>query len=149
MIYKCLPFFFSDLLPHNLSGQAQTREFLLKVVDILVDYINDVNDRDEKVLHFKHPEEMLRLLKLDIPNEGVPLQNLIDDCSLTLKHQVKTGKKNVSFLLLFLKSVSVFERVYTVFVQGFIKFIVKRVLLFLHNIILLYIVYTYNIHDTL
>ncbi|XP_026816014.1 glutamate decarboxylase-like [Rhopalosiphum maidis] len=101
----------TDLLPHNLSGQAQTREFLLKVVDILVDYINDVNDRDEKVLHFKHPEEMLRLLKLDIPNEGVPLQNLIDDCSLTLKHQVKTGKKNVSFLLLFLKSVSVFERV--------------------------------------
>ncbi|XP_060848269.1 glutamate decarboxylase isoform X1 [Rhopalosiphum padi] len=81
----------TDLLPHNLSGQAQTREFLLKVVDILVDYINDVNDRDEKVLHFKHPEEMLRLLKLDIPNEGVPLQNLIDDCSLTLKHQVKTG----------------------------------------------------------
>lgn len=88
-------FFFADLLPHNLSGQVPTREFLLKIVDILVDYINDVNDRDEKVLHFKHPEEMLRLLKLDIPDEGVPLQNLIDDCSLTLKHQVKTGKKLV------------------------------------------------------
>lgn len=84
-------FFFSDLLPHNLNGQAPTKEFLLKVVDILVDYIKDVNDRDEKVLHFKHPEEMLRLLKLDLPDEGEPLQNLIDDCSLTLKHQVKTG----------------------------------------------------------
>lgn len=97
---------FSDLLPHNLSGQVPTREFLLKVVDILVDYINDVNDRDEKVLHFKHPEEMLRLLKLDIPNEGVSLQNLIDDCSLTLKHQVKTGKKVISFELLFLQTIS-------------------------------------------
>lgn len=75
-----------------MSGQAQTREFLLKVVDILIDYIKDVNNRDEKVLHFKHPEEMLRLLKLELPNEGVSLQNLIDDCSLTLKHQVKTGK---------------------------------------------------------
>lgn len=79
-------------MPHNLNGQAPTKEFLLKVVDILVDYIKDVNDRDEKVLHFKHPEEMLRLLKLDLPDEGEPLQNLIDDCSLTLKHQVKTGK---------------------------------------------------------
>lgn len=80
-------------MPHNLSGQAQTREFLLKLVDILVDYIKDVNDRDEKVLHFKHPDEMLRLLNLDIPDEGLSLQNLIDDCSLTLKHQVKTGKR--------------------------------------------------------
>lgn len=64
------------------------------MVDILVDYIKDVNDRDEKVLHFKHPEEMLRLLKLDLPEEGVPLQKLIDDCNLTLKHQVKTGEDN-------------------------------------------------------
>lgn len=87
-------FFFSDLLPHNLNGQAPTREFLLKLVDILVDYIKDVNDRDEKVLHFKHPEEMLRLLQLDLPEEGMPLQKLIDDCNLTLKHQVKTGKNN-------------------------------------------------------
>lgn len=103
-------FFFADLLPHNLFGQAPTREFLLKIVDILVDYINDVNDRDEKVLHFKHPEEMLRLLKLDIPDKGVPLQNLIDDCSLTLKHQVKTGKNNLFSLIVFLKTVTVFER---------------------------------------
>lgn len=104
-------------MPHNLSGQVPTREFLLKIVDILVDYINDVNDRDEKVLHFKHPEEMLRLLKLDIPDEGVPLQNLIDDCSLTLKHQVKTGKKLVWFSLTdFLKTFSIFERVHVVIV---------------------------------
>lgn len=84
--------FVLDLLPHNLSGQVPTREFLLKVVDILVDYIKNVNDRDEKVLHFKHPDEMLRLLKLDLPEEGVPLQHLVDDCYAALKHQVKTGK---------------------------------------------------------
>jgi glutamate decarboxylase len=84
--------FFPDLLPHNLFGQAPTKEFLLKVVDILIDYIKDVNDRDEKVLHFKQPEEMLRLLNLDLPDEGMPLQNLVDDCNLTLQHQVKTGK---------------------------------------------------------
>lgn len=92
--YTCICFvFFTDLLPHNLAGQEPTREFLLKIVDILIDYIKDVNDRDEKVLHFKHPEEMLRLLKLDIPEEGETLQRLVDDCSLTLKHQVKTGKR--------------------------------------------------------
>lgn len=86
-------------MPHNLSGQAPTKEFLLKVVDILVDYIKEVNDRDEKVLHFKHPEEMLRLLNLDLPNEGMSLQHLIDDCSATLKHQVKTGKITKKFKL--------------------------------------------------
>lgn len=66
-----------------------------------MDYIKDVNDRDKKVLHFKHPEEMLRLLNLDLPNDGMTLQNLIDDCSLTLKHQVKTGNDLIFIFFFF------------------------------------------------
>ena len=68
-----------------------TREFLLKVVDILLDHIKDEHDRNNKILDFHHPEEMRRLLDLDIPDKGVTLQQLVEDCSTTLKYQVKTG----------------------------------------------------------
>lgn len=50
------------------------------------------NDRKEKILDFHHPEEMLNLLDLHIPDKGVSLQQLIHDCATTLKYQVKTGK---------------------------------------------------------
>ena len=45
-----------------------------------------------KVLEFHHPEDMKKLLKLDIPDNPVTLQQLIVDCATTLKYQVKTGK---------------------------------------------------------
>lgn len=69
-----------------------TREFLLKVVDILIDYIRSINDRNEKVLDFRHPREMVALLQLELPDKGVTLQKLIDECDMAMKHQVKTGK---------------------------------------------------------
>lgn len=45
-------------------------------------------------MDFHHPEEMKKLLSLDIPDDPVNLQQLIVDCALTLKYQVKTGKCN-------------------------------------------------------
>ena len=69
-----------------------TREFLQKVVDLCLDFVKDTNDRNVKILDFHHPEEMKRLLDLDLPERALPLQQLIDDCRDTLKFQVKTGK---------------------------------------------------------
>ncbi|KAG8258892.1 Glutamate decarboxylase [Homalodisca vitripennis] len=68
-----------------------TREFLLKVVEILIDYIKEENDRSSKVLDFHHPEKMKTLLDLDVPDQGVSLQQLVKDCAVTLKYQVRTG----------------------------------------------------------
>lgn len=68
-----------------------TREFLLKVVDILIDYIKEENDRNSKVLDFHHPDKMMKLLDLDLPERGVNLQQLVKDCAITLKYQVRTG----------------------------------------------------------
>ena len=64
----------------------------MKVVDILVDYIKQQCDRNSKVLEFHHPSEMVKLLDLEIPEAGVTLQQLLIDCSTTLKYQVKTGE---------------------------------------------------------
>lgn len=82
-------------MPHNGVANAETREFLLKITDILLDYIKAQCDRKEPVLEFHHPEEMKRLLDLDVPDIGLPLQQLVQDCATTMKYQVKTGKFRV------------------------------------------------------
>lgn len=58
----------------------------------MLDFVKDTNDRQEKILDFHHPEDMTKLLDLKVPEEGVSLQQLIQDCATTLKYQVKTGK---------------------------------------------------------
>lgn len=70
----------------------ETKEFLLKVIDVLLDYVKAQCDRKEPILEFHHPEEMKRLLDLDVPDTALPLQQLIEDCATTMKYQVKTGK---------------------------------------------------------
>jgi len=81
-----------DLIPHVAAkADPQTREFLEKVIEVCIDYVVAQNDRNEKVLDFKHPEDMKKLLNLDIPDDPVNLQQLIADCATTLQYQVKTG----------------------------------------------------------
>lgn len=79
-------------MPTTVSAGPETREFLLKVIDVLLDFVKATNDRNEKVLDFHHPEDMKRLLDLEVPDRALPLQQLIEDCATTLKYQVKTGK---------------------------------------------------------
>ncbi|KAK0163060.1 hypothetical protein PV327_006771 [Microctonus hyperodae] len=81
----------SDILPQNVEGYPATKEFLMKVVDILLDYIKAENDRGTKVLEFHHPNDLMQLLDLELPDNGLTLQQLLLDCSTTLKYQVKTG----------------------------------------------------------
>jgi glutamate decarboxylase len=82
----------ADLLPYNTQqGVPVTREFLLKLIEVLLEFVRQTNDRNCKVLDFHHPADMRRLLDLDVPDRPVTLQQLIDDCCLTLKYQVKTG----------------------------------------------------------
>lgn len=85
-------FSLSDILPTNVAAVPETKEFLLKVTEILLDYIRTQNDRNERVLEFHHPEEMLKLLDLDLPETALPLQQLLKDCATTLKYQVRTGE---------------------------------------------------------
>lgn len=82
------------------SDSAETREFLQKIMELLIDYVNVQNDRKEKILDFHHPEDMKKLLSLDVPDDAVTLQQLVKDCALTLKYQVKTGKFQTFFFYL-------------------------------------------------
>lgn len=84
-------------MPNVETASPETREFLQKVIDILLDYVNACNDRNEKILDFHHPEDMKKLLDLEIADQPVPLQQLIVDCATTLKYQVKTGEYRFAF----------------------------------------------------
>lgn len=86
-------------MPTTTTAGPETREFLLKVIDVLLDFVKSSNDRNEKVLEFHHPEDMKRLLDLDVPDRAVNLQQLIEDCATTLKYQVKTGKLFFSLMI--------------------------------------------------
>ncbi|XP_026316462.1 glutamate decarboxylase isoform X2 [Hyposmocoma kahamanoa] len=83
--------YYDSILPYREDAGPQTREFLARVVDVLLDYVQKVNDRNEKILEFKMPEEMEKLLDLDLPENPLPLKQLLEDCKTALNHQVKTG----------------------------------------------------------
>lgn len=57
-----------------------------------MDFVRATHDRKEKILDFYHPEDMQKKLDLKIPEQGVSLQQLVHDCAVTLKYQVKTGE---------------------------------------------------------
>lgn len=82
---------YTDLLPHNENSQHETREFLQKIVDILIDYVELCFNRDEPVLDFHQPDCLKKKFDMEIPENGLPLNQLIEDCALALKHQVKSG----------------------------------------------------------
>jgi len=80
-----------DLLPFNQQAHAETREFLQKIVDILLDYIEMSYDRHEQVLEYHSPDKLEELFNIAIPHDGMTLQHLITDCATVLKYGVKTG----------------------------------------------------------
>merc|ERR1712012_1293679 len=70
---------------------AKTREFLRRVVEILLDHITVQNDRTTKILDFHNPEQLKEVIDFAIPDEPLNLDQLLVDCKDTLKYQVKTG----------------------------------------------------------
>lgn len=80
-----------DLLPFKSDAREETREFLQKIVEILLDYIEFSYNRDEHVLEYHQPEKLKELFNMQIPSEGMSLQHLITDCATVLKLGVKTG----------------------------------------------------------
>jgi glutamate decarboxylase len=59
---------------------------------ILLDFIDKTNDRNEKILDFHHPDQLLEVMDMSLPDNPQNLDQLLTDCKDTLKYQVKTGK---------------------------------------------------------
>lgn len=84
----------SDLLPAK-NGEEQTVQFLLEVVDILLNYVRKTFDRSTKVLDFHHPHQLLEGMEgfnLELSDHPESLEQILVDCRDTLKYGVRTGK---------------------------------------------------------
>ena len=95
--------FFSALYPvcqETDAADRNTREFLHRVIDILLDYVTTSNDRSKKILDFHHPEQMRESIDLKIPDKPLNLDQLLVDCKDTMKYGVRTGKF-IFFTLIF------------------------------------------------
>ena len=90
----------ADILPVNENAGAVTHQFLKQVVNICLDFIHKSNDRNEPVLEFHQPSELLKLYDFSIPAEGLDIEQLLKDCSECLKYQVKTGESFDTFILI-------------------------------------------------
>ncbi|EMP38679.1 Glutamate decarboxylase 1 [Chelonia mydas] len=85
--------FARDLLPAK-NGEEQTMQFLLEVVDILLNYVRKTFDRSTKVLDFHHPHQLLEGMEgfnLELSDNPESLEQILVDCRDTLKYGVRTG----------------------------------------------------------
>ena len=62
------------------------------MLEILWIFIRDTNDREKKVLDFHQPEQLMNIMDFSLPDHPQNLEQILADCSATLRHQVKTGK---------------------------------------------------------
>lgn len=83
---------YTDLLPFNeKNGNTVTKVFLRKMVEMFLDHIRKMNDRNEKVLEFRLPGDMESCMDYTIPQKPLPLQQILNDCHQTLFYHVKNG----------------------------------------------------------
>ena len=70
----------SDLLPQNTKNWEATELFLTQLVEILLKYIKEMNDRKSKILDFHHPTEMAQIIDVSIPDDPQDLEKLLNVC---------------------------------------------------------------------
>lgn len=90
-----------DLLPAK-NGEEQTVQFLLEVVDILLNYVRKTFDRSTKVLDFHHPHQLLEGMEgfnLELSDHPESLEQILVDCRDTLKYGVRTGKREEGLVI--------------------------------------------------
>lgn len=91
---------YTELVPWNPSGAKETLEWFQRLILILLDFIEKTNDRNEKILDFHHPSQLMQAMDLTVPDEPQNLDQLLTDCRDTLKYQVKTGEYYETFIVL-------------------------------------------------
>lgn len=79
-------------MPIKEGSGEQTKEFLQKVIKLLLDFIVESNDRSNTVLDFQQPEDLFKKFSMDIPEEPMNLGAILTDCKKALDNQVRTGK---------------------------------------------------------
>ena len=78
---------FKDIFPvaSGPDSEETTSKFLYAIVEILLDFINQTNDRDGQVLDFHHPSQITKAMDFTLPEQGLDLEQLVVDCRTALR----------------------------------------------------------------
>merc|ERR1719361_2160760 len=78
---------YKDIFPLSSGAEAEdlTSKFLYAVVEILLDFINQTNDRDASVLDFHHPSQITKAMDFSLPDTVLSLDQLVLDCRAALR----------------------------------------------------------------
>ena len=79
---------FKDIFPvaSGPDSEETTSKFLYAIVEILLDFINQSNDRDVQVLDFHHPSQITKAMDFTLPEQGLDLEQLVVDCRTALRY---------------------------------------------------------------
>ena len=81
----------TDLIPYNRVSVEPTREFLKESIELMLQYLETEANRDEKIIHFKQPNKMLETFDFSLPQNGLPLSQILCDMRETLANAVRNG----------------------------------------------------------
>ena len=86
------PIFFlsSDLLPYSHEGK-NTQKFMRRIVDKICDYLEASRDRSSKVVDFQKPDQLSKLVDLEIREKGDTLEQMEMYTDHILHYSVKGG----------------------------------------------------------
>lgn len=78
---------FRDIFPiaSGPDSEETTSRFLYAIVEILLDFINQTNDRHSQVLDFHHPSQITKAMDFTLPEQGLDLEQLVVDCRTALR----------------------------------------------------------------
>ena len=78
---------YKDIFPVTSGPEAEetTSKFLYAVVEILLDFINQTNDREAAVLDFHHPSQITKAMDFSLPDQGLDLEQIVIDCRTALR----------------------------------------------------------------
>ena len=78
---------FRDIFPvaSGPDSEETTSKFLYAIVEILLDFINQTNDRDGQVLDFHNPSQITKAMDFTLPEQGLDLEQLVVDSRTALR----------------------------------------------------------------
>ncbi|XP_047136817.1 glutamate decarboxylase 2 isoform X1 [Hydra vulgaris] len=82
--------FHTDLLP-NVNNSKDTESYINEFVKKLVSFLTISNNRNEKIIDFMTPEELMKLFDFSLPDSKLSLGDLLQAVDTILKFVVKTA----------------------------------------------------------
>ena len=79
------------MFPYVDSSNPVTAQFLNEVANKGLKYITENNNRDTKVVNFKTPEELEKLIDFKVKEDPENLETILNEVDNILKYVVRTG----------------------------------------------------------